>query len=310
MTGVQTCALPIYFKDITFTRGGPSVSGDKIDPNKSNPGVIVVSDVSADKAFEEVKAIVQGKYKEIAYEVGNCLLKYFFGGNVANIKNKDYIKGKSFIEFLDKFNDQIGFYSKSWLYTSLNLIVDKKDLEDCPEYQELSISHKVEVLYISDKEKKINYVKKIVADNLSVRDAKGYRKNFFPPEKNSSNANGSVSKTINVRNLQQFIKDPFRADEEFEKIASNEIVEKLPKKKKADLLVSTQVRLEQIRQEIEKHNRSERMLENLLTKLKPVEVVVPEMPDTIEPEEPVAGSTVEPNSGVQEEIIEGAPEQP
>lgn len=293
--------LPVQVESLNvanFTRGVPPVSGDVIDPDDiSDPGVVVISDDSADKAFEEVKAIVLGRYRDMAYDVGKCLLKHFYGDDVERIRSKNPVKKEPFDVFLKKFSNEIVIFSRSWLYASLNLLVDQKDLANCAEYQGLNISSKIEISYLDDKKVKINLAKKICDEHLSIRAIRQYKKSL--PSKPVQSKNKINPNT----ELKRFIKDPFRAEEEFEKLASKEIVEKLSKKKIADLLDSTKERLKQIKQEIEKHNRSAKQLELLLTKLKTVEVLPKK-------EEPLAGTPEEPVKGALKEPLVPAPEEP
>lgn len=59
--------------------------------------------------------------------------------------------------------------AKTFLYNSVKLVIDQKQLEECEEYKTLSISHKIELLPIGTKEEKIELVKEITQQNLSVR---------------------------------------------------------------------------------------------------------------------------------------------
>jgi hypothetical protein len=138
---------------------------------------------------------------------------------------------------------------KTWLYNSVNLVLDKRRLTDVPEfekYNQLSISRKIELLSIKDLNKKIILINEIHDNKLSVRDTR--------------NKIGQSSETKHV-GLLTYIKNPF-------KITDVEAISLVGGKKKETALIIAKDKITEIQNEIGDKTDQINKLTKLIERLK------------------------------------------
>ncbi len=138
---------------------------------------------------------------------------------------------------------------KTWLYNSVNLVLDKRRLTDVPEfekYNQLSISRKIELLSIKDLNKKIILINEIHDNKLSVRDTR--------------NKIGQSSETKHV-GLLTYIKNPF-------KITDVEAISLVGGKKKETALIVAKDKITEIQNEIGDKTDQINKLTKLIERLK------------------------------------------
>lgn len=133
-----------------------------------------------DQTIKQIKDIVEDAAFTLMEKIGELLIDNFYGNNL-ELASEIYSSsnGSSKKQLFDAFTDKIesennqgSYCKKTWLYNALKIGRDKKLLEnhqDFEKYKSLTISHKIELLTIETLEEKLEWVHKIIADNLSVR---------------------------------------------------------------------------------------------------------------------------------------------
>lgn len=134
--------------------------------NKKEPEV---DQALVDKAVQKITEITSTHLSNMILEVGQYLIKEFFDGDLELARKK---KGKK-VESLHQVIQQIvqsgeKDYSKSWMYNSINLVLESKALESFHSYGKLSTSCKVLLLPIKDEKIKKELIEKTVKEKLSV----------------------------------------------------------------------------------------------------------------------------------------------
>jgi hypothetical protein len=136
--------------------------------NKTIDAIETIFEDSASKTYESIGELVFENIfensPESAWEI-----------NEATTKDSKVKLFKQLEEEIAKRSGDKVLPKKTWLYNSVNLVLDKRRLTDVPEfekYNQLSISHKIELLSIKDLNKKIILINEIHDNKLSVRDTR------------------------------------------------------------------------------------------------------------------------------------------
>ncbi len=130
-----------------------------------------VDDQLVDTALQEITIINHEKTHDVVYSIGECLCRNFYDNDVERIRKNKPVHGKSLNKLMSECGAQISGLSRAWLYTSVNLLVDRKDLQGDEDYGNLSVSHKHALLQVKGVEAKTELISQITADNISVRNA-------------------------------------------------------------------------------------------------------------------------------------------
>lgn len=218
-------------------------------------------------AFTEIKDIYYKKTHETVYALGECILRHFYAGDIENIRNNAPIDGKSLNKLTRECEAHIEGLSRSWLYASSNLLVDRYDMKDCSEYQQLSVSHKFHLLQIHDIEKKVSVAIQIFKENFSVRKTIELISQYLI-EHDTGNNNDSGKKT-RKKTLRSLIKQPhLLAAPEYKDAKSNDAIHALKEEEKKAILDDAEIQLENIEKSLEKNKLGKQQLESLIKKLK------------------------------------------
>lgn len=128
-----------------------------------------VDHVLVEAAVQEITKITSNHLSDMMLEVGQYLIKTFFDGDYEAAKKKKGNKIKSLHQVIKQIV-QSGEkdYSKSWMYNSINLVLESKAFESFQSYGKLSSSCKVLLLPVKDELLKKELIEKAAEENLSV----------------------------------------------------------------------------------------------------------------------------------------------
>lgn len=218
-------------------------------------------------AFDEIKNIYYKKTHETVYTLGECILRHFYAGDIENIRNNTPTDGKSLNKLTRECEANIEGLSRAWLYASSNLLVDRYDMKDCSEYQQLSVSHKFHLLQIHDIEKKISFAIQIFKDDLSVRKTIELLSQYLIEHDTGDNKDSG--KKTRRKTLRSLIKQPhLLASPEYKDTKSNDAIQALKGEEKKSILDDAEIQLENIEKSLEKNKIGKQQLESLIKKLK------------------------------------------
>ena len=129
--------------------------------------------------IKSIKEIFDTEVTQTYTSIGNLLVEKIYDNKIELIdfsKNPDKSKGHKQDLFKQLTRDitqqtKTGAVlpAKTFLYNSIKLVIDQKQLEHCKEYKCLSISHKIELLSVENIEEKIALAQQISQEQLSVR---------------------------------------------------------------------------------------------------------------------------------------------
>lgn len=149
-----------------------------------------------DKTIGQIKEIVNDAAVALMEKVGEVLITNFFDGNPElaregiNGSGQNTSKAqvfRTFIETIGSEGNQGKFAQKTWLYNSIKIVIDKRELENQPgydKYKQLSISQKIELLPLQTPEEKIKLAQQAAENKWSVRqlrEAMGEKLSAKPP---------------------------------------------------------------------------------------------------------------------------------
>lgn len=136
-----------------------------------------VSDLAL-TAYKEIYGMVSTHFQDAVLEAGNYLITTFYGGDHDRAKANDPVKKDAFNHLgeliLAMRRENPGSPSKSWIYNSVKLACDARDLEDYEPYTRISPSHKILLLPISELSRKKQMISIINEGQFSVRQFKDY----------------------------------------------------------------------------------------------------------------------------------------
>ena len=224
-----------------------------------------------DAAFKKIKSIYHDKTHETAYSIGECLLEYFYKNDIDRVRNNNPIDDHSLNQLVLDCKNEMPVLSKSWLYASLNLLVDRVEMVDCTEYRKLSLSHKFNLLKVHNVSDKLALAKVFFDEGLSVRQAI-QKRNVYLLEKQAQGEDSS-GESIRRKSLISLIKNPqLISMSEFKEITSVESINNLKTEKREKLSIAVEEKLRAVEAEVEKQKAYKRHLESLLKKLKPIDI--------------------------------------
>lgn len=218
-------------------------------------------------AFTEIKDIYHSKTHETVYALGECILKHFYAGDIENIRNNTPIDGKSLNKLTRECEATIEGLSRAWLYASSNLLVDRHDMKDCPEYQQLSTSHKFHLLQIHNIEEKKLLAIQIFKEDLSVRKTIELKSQYLIEHVVEDHEDSG--KKARKKTLRSLIKQPhLLAKPEYKETKSNDAIQALKEDEKKTILDDAEIQLEKVEKSLEKYKVGKQQLESLIKKLK------------------------------------------
>lgn len=134
-----------------------------------------------DKTISQIKDIVNDAAVALMEKVGEVLITNFFDGNPELAREGIHGSGqnaskaqvfRTFIEKIGSEGNHGKFAQKTWLYNSIKIVIDRRQLQDQPgydTYKRLSISQKIELLPLQNPEEKIKLAQQAVENKWSVR---------------------------------------------------------------------------------------------------------------------------------------------
>lgn len=154
----------------------------ELDNNLPTNPITLDEDQLIDETIVSIRKIYKDGVVATHMQIGEIIFEKIYGNdldcfsNDKNLMKKHSNKWNVFKKLSDKSNEMAkkGDYlpNKTFLYNAVRLVIDQKLLSGSTEYKQLSISHKIELLPIADKNKKLEVIKDIQSGNLSVRDAR------------------------------------------------------------------------------------------------------------------------------------------
>jgi hypothetical protein len=128
-----------------------------------------IDEALVEKAVLKITEITSAHLSNMILEVGQYLIDEFFDGDLELARKKKGNKMQSLNQVITQMVDSgEKDYSKSWMYNSINLVLENKELEGFHSYGKLSTSCKVLLLPVKDKKIKKALIEKTVEENLSV----------------------------------------------------------------------------------------------------------------------------------------------
>lgn len=219
-------------------------------------------------AFDEIRNIYLNKTHETVYALGECILKHFYAGNIENIRNNTPTDGKSLNKLTRECEANIEGLSRAWLYASANLLVDRNDMKDCHEYQQLSVSHKFHLLQIHEIEEKKNLAVQIFKEDLSVRKTIELKSQYLIEHDTGDDKDSG--KKPRKKTLRSLIKQPhLLATPEYKDIKSSDSIQALKEEEKKAILGDAEIQLGKIKKSLDKYKVGKQQLESLIKILKP-----------------------------------------
>jgi len=153
------------------------VDNDLVDNDLDDDDLVddgLVDNDLVEKAYTKISNIFYKKFEHAIMKSGRYLLKEFYDNKIELARAGNPSKSGSLNRLIQKLrNTSPDSPSKSWIYNSIGLVVQEFDVKkmghDCFQtYGKLSISHKILLLPIADKEKK-DLINKAFNEKLSVR---------------------------------------------------------------------------------------------------------------------------------------------
>lgn len=232
--------------------------------------IILVPDDTIYETVSAIEGLYIEKSNDLVYSIGDCILKNLFGNDLKNIRGKKYTDSVPFLKLIEICGERIAGLSKSWLYGSLTLLIDREDLKDCDEYQHLSVSLKHEISSLPDIPSKVSFAKDLAQYGYTVKEARDRKKAILL--EHQKKAGVAVSKKDTKKVLRSFINKPTLLVDSDNKTAAKGCIEKLNDKEKIALSKNVQVKLDKVYSLIKVQNCCKLELEQLLKELKPTEV--------------------------------------
>jgi len=122
-----------------------------------------------EEAGLKLTEIVSRHYEHAMIEAGNYIVKLFFNNDIERARNKQATKEKSLHQLILYLqNQKNNAPSKSWLYNAVKLAVDCADFKHYHLYKKLLLSHKIELLPISNQPLKKQLIQETANNNLTV----------------------------------------------------------------------------------------------------------------------------------------------
>ena len=144
--------------------------------NLSDNDQLLINDI-----IRNILEFHQKAAETLHYQVGELILSKIFDNDfvTAGDINKSKTESHRVLVFrclekqIKEHSGEGRLPKKTWLYNSVNLVLDRKRLEGISVYKELSVSHKIELLCVSNVERKKELISKAHSEGLSVRALRG-----------------------------------------------------------------------------------------------------------------------------------------
>lgn len=157
----------------------PANRKDIIMTETTTPPTVVepVDDKLVEQAYQklfEIFSKVEGVLGTAIEDCGKYLLKTFYDDEIELARKKKSPKDESLNQLIKRFpSGSSTSPSKSWIYNSIGLIIQEKDIEKFGSeifhtYGKLLLSHKTHLLSVKDMTDKVDLITKIVDNNLPV----------------------------------------------------------------------------------------------------------------------------------------------
>ncbi len=129
------------------------------------------------ETVHEISIEYQNSVQGLILKVGNIILEKIFINDIKaaseiNKRNPESAKIHLFYNLIDelaKLSHTGNVPKKTWLYNAVNLALQERQIQDNEKFDQLSVSHKIELLAVKDQTKKVDLIEKINQKALSVR---------------------------------------------------------------------------------------------------------------------------------------------
>lgn len=208
-------------------------------------------------AKNKIKSILNEHLGAAAYEVVDYLLETFFDGDKDNLTATRLNANEPFQKLIEAIQGETG-KSKSWVYESIKLWLDRELLKNFEPYMQLSISHRALLLKVPEIEEKKKYAQEFFDKQLTYKTAKQeVRKE--PPMTDYS----ALSRLIN--HPTDFDEEEFK--EKSGKIAVRNLYANLKEKQQYEIIKKANDRVDKLEKQLAEQRE-------LLAKAKSVQVVL------------------------------------
>ena len=157
-----------------------------IDSKKKQSAEVISreDEILIDETINLIREIYTHGVMDTIMKIGTLIFEKIYGNDVESFdthkttKKGDLNKSQVFQQLAKKSEELAergeSLPRKTWLYNAVRLVVENKQLSDSPNYGSLSISHRVELLKIENRNQKLEVVKEIESQKLSVRETRQY----------------------------------------------------------------------------------------------------------------------------------------
>jgi hypothetical protein len=133
----------------------------------------VVDEKLVDQAVVWIREKVQDTVNRGMAEIGDYVLKTFFGGQPEKVSSRDPYKNASFRKLAERCDTDELPIGKSWLHNAVGVAVLRKSLPaGSKAFQQLTPSHQVALLPVHEPDKVVRLAERAVSKRLSVKDLK------------------------------------------------------------------------------------------------------------------------------------------
>lgn len=195
--------------------------------------------------------------------IGEMLFTKIYGGDQNCVtpdkiaKKKTKPKRLLFEQLADKsddlFNNGENMPRKTWLYNAVHIVADQKLLAGSSDYENLSISHRIALFPLGDKEKKLAAIQEIKSHKMSVRKAREHV--------------SSVMSVTRPQSISYYISNPGEINFE-DSFINNQIETITSDKKKESVIKGCEKKIKIIEEQIIKNQETLKKLQALLGRVK------------------------------------------
>lgn len=121
-------------------------------------------------AYTKLSEIFSKHYENAMIESGEYIIKNFYNDNIELARANKPSKNRSLLELIERMQKRASTSpSKSWIYNAVKLVVQNEDCKNFHTYGNLMLSHKVELLRVSDIKNKEKLINEIAEKNHTIR---------------------------------------------------------------------------------------------------------------------------------------------
>jgi len=151
----------------------PEVKADeKLVQEVASTEVVVIDKVDlelVETACSEIYKIFHEAFENATIKAGRYLIKEFYADSIERARKNNSPKKETLNQLILKLHRiSTATPSRSWIYQSINLVVQEHDLKGMEKYEKLSLSHKNILLSVKDLNIKKRLIDEIVEKSLSV----------------------------------------------------------------------------------------------------------------------------------------------